>query len=393
MALACAAGIVLITFAHAPMADERYYAAQVRLFVLGRLELEPGITMLPGYHALLAALLAPFGEYSNLRARLANLTVGLALVPLAWALARRRWPREAPVKAAQTLLQPLAFPYLFLVYTEAWSLAVLVAMLLATFARRHALAAFLGLLGTVMRQDFIFWVAFAYALAALEGIDLARWRSEASALARQALAVGLPYLAVLAAFVAFVIWNGGVAMADREVHTRPYNLANLWFFYLCAWLAFLPHCLEAVPRIARLLRRPAVVAAVLAAFAIYWLAWSNPHPYNQAHLRFFLHNEALHWIDTNGWVRAVAFVPMAWGALALASTPLAEPRLRLLHVFAPLFALLHPLVEQRYYLPALLLYVVWRAPLEERWETATLLAYAAAGLLLLCGMTMGAFFP
>ena len=72
-----------------------------------RFELAPGLTMLPGYHAVLAAILAPLGDYSDHRARMASLAVGLALLPLCWALARRHYPGEAPVKAAQVFLQPL----------------------------------------------------------------------------------------------------------------------------------------------------------------------------------------------------------------------------------------------------------------------------------------------
>jgi alpha-1,2-glucosyltransferase len=392
--LGAAAGAALVPLVYAPMADERYYTEQVRWFVSGRFELVPGITMLPGYHALLAAVLAPFGEYTDLRARWASMLVGVvAFVPLAWLLARRHWPREAATRSAQALLQPLFFPYLFLVYTEAWSLAVLLAMIAAALSGRHVAAALLGLLGTVMRQDFVFWVAFAGALATLEGVDWWRWRAQAPALVRNLRHTALPYLAVIAAFGAFVVWNGGVAMADRDAHPRPFNLANLYFFYMCAGLVFLPHGIAALPRIMPLARRPAVLAALVAAFAAYWVTWSNPHIYNQEHLRFWLHNEALYWIDRNAWVRAAAFVPMAWGALTLLTTRLPEPRLHLLHGAAPLFALLHPLVEQRYYLPAMLLYILWREPIGERWEIATLLAYLPAGLFLLGGIAAGVFFP
>ena len=393
VALGVLAGAALVTMMYGPMADEGYYTEQVKWFVAGRFEHRPGITMLTGYHAALAALIAPFGEYSDLRARWTSMVVGLALIPLAWKLASRDWPREAPVKAAQAMLQPLFFPYLFLVYTEAWSLAVLVGMILATFAGRHVVAALLGLAGTVMRQDFIFWLAFAAALAALEGVDLSRWREAPRMVLRNALRTGASYLAVMAAFAAFVVWNEGVAMSDKHAHPRPFNLANLWFFYLCAWLVFLPQCIEALPRIGRLLARPAVLASVAAAFAIYWLTWSNPHIYNQEALRWWLHNEALYWIDRRGWVRALVFIPMAWAALTLHTTRLAQPRYALLHVSAPLFALLHPLVEQRYYLPAMLLYILWRAPGGQRWEVGTLLLYLPAGVFLLAGIVGGAFFP
>jgi len=136
-----------------------------------------------------------------------------------------------------------------------------------------------------------------------------------------------------------------------------------------------------------------VAIAVIAGFAVYWATWSNPHPYNQAHLRFWLHNEVLYWVDHAPAFRALLYVPIAWSALALLSTRLPEARMAALHVFAPLAALLHPLVEQRYYLPAMMLYVLWRPPVDARWERATLIAYVPAGLVLLGGIAFGAFFP
>lgn len=393
VALGCVVGAALVGFMHAPVADEIYYSEQVRWFLSGRYEHRPGITMLPGYHAALALLMAPFGEYTDLRARWTNLVVGLVLLPLAWSLARRNWPAEAAMKSSQAFLQPLFFPYVFLVYTEAWSAAALLAMLLAALSGRHVLAAIIGLAGTVMRQDFVFWAAFAAMLAVVEGAGTGPWRDRVRAMARNGLRTAAPYAALMAAFAAFVAWNDGVAMSDKHAHPRPFNLANLYFFYLCAWIVFLPHCIEALPRIGRLLGRPAVVAILLAAFATYWMTWSNPHIYNQEHLRWWLHNEVLYWMDRRAWVRALVFIPMAWAALTLLTTRLAEPRFQLLHAFAPLFALLHPLVEQRYYLPAMMLYILWREPLGARWEAGTLLLYLPAGVFLLAGIVGGAFFP
>lgn len=386
------AGLLLVARLDRLLVDERWYGMQIEWFLGRRYELIGGITMLPGYFAAMAAALSPLGDFNDHAARSLNLVVGLALVPFSLGLARSAWPQAAEMKAAQAFFQPLLFPFFFLVYTEAWSLAALAGMLLATFRHRFWLAALAGLAGTAMRQDFIAWVATAYALAALEG-----WEGRASiaALARRgwdAARQAYPLLLVLLAFAAFVAWNGAIAMGDRSVHESGINLTNLYFFLLCAWLVFLPQNLEALPRIARRLRDPRVAIALVAAFAAYLATYSNTHPYNQEHLRFFLRNEALYWMTREPLLRAALFVPMAWTALMFLSTPLAEPRHRLLLAVAPLAIVLHPLIEQRYYLPAMFLFTVWRAPLAPRWERATLGIWIAAGLLLLWGMCRGKFF-
>ena len=393
VALGACAGVALVVGLQGTVADENYYGPQVKAFMEGRWQLVPGITMLPGYHLGIAGLAGVAGPYSETLVRLVNLAGSLAILPLAWRLAAEHFPGEAAMRAAQVFFLPLLFPYLFLIYTEGWSIAALLAMILLAMRGRTWWAALFAILGTVMRQDFVAWVAFAAALVALEGLPPRPSGAEIAAAVRRALPRALPLLLVLAAFVAFVAWNRGIAYADRSRHEAGVNAANVWLFLLCAWVVFLPACLAGTSRALALVRRPAVAAALLAALALYAFAWSNPHIYNQAHLRFFLHNELLYWMDGSAALRWALFVPMAWAALALLSVPLPEPRMRLLLPVAIAAALLHPLVEHRYYLHGFVLLVIWRPPHRPWVEWTTLALYAAAGLLLLQGIAALRFFP
>jgi alpha-1,2-glucosyltransferase len=390
VALASLAGMLLIARLHRLVSDERWYALQVEWFLSGRYELIP-ITMLPGYHVVLAALLAPLGLFVDHAARGANLLVSLLLVPLALSLARRHGDPTPEMKAAQSLLQPLLFPFLFLVYTDAWSLVLLAALLLATLARRYWWAAAAGLAGTLVRQDFIAWVALAYALATLEGLDAWPGPRALSECIWKKAREAYPLLLVIAALLAFVAWNGAVTRGDQALHRPGINLTNVYVFLLCAWMVFLPQNLHAAPRIIARLRDWRVLAALAIGFAIYLATWSNLHPYNQENHRHHLRNEALHWLTLDLRIRAAAFVPIAWSALTLLTTPLAERRFLLLHVAGPLFIALHPLIEQRYYLPALFMYNLWRRPMGAPWERAALAYGAVLGLLLLWGIARGRF--
>ena len=206
--------------------------------------------------------------------------------------------------------------------------------------------------------------------------------------ARAALPLGL----VMAAFVAFVAWNGAIAMGDRGAHSSAFNLTNFYFFLLCAFFVLLPQNLTALPRLLPRLRGPRFLAGVAIAFAFYWATYANSHPYNQQDLRFFLRNELLYWLDQKAWLRGAAFLPMAWMALTLATAPLPEPRMRLLLLFAPLAIVLHPLIEQRYYLAPILLFQLWRAPESRRVEAMTLATYVVAGFFFLRGISRGEFF-
>ena len=59
--------------------------------------------------------------------------------------------------------------------------------------------------------------------------------------------------------------------------------------------------------------------------------------------------------------------------------------MRWLFPIAVLSAVLHPLIEPRYYLPAMVLFQLWRPELDDRWEYASLIA----GILLSAGLMFG----
>src|SRR5262249_40152303 len=159
-------------------------------------------------------------------------------------------------RTVQWFFMPLLFPLYFLVYTDAWGLVAVLATQLCALRRRYGLAALAGLAGTLIRQGPIVWGGVAWLLALLTGFDPARWRDEW----RGRLAAGLrrswPLLVVMLLFVAFVLWNRGIAVGERERHALTFNTTNIACFLLCAWLVFLPQNIAALPRIRGLLRRP-----------------------------------------------------------------------------------------------------------------------------------------
>jgi alpha-1,2-glucosyltransferase len=259
--------------------------------------------------------------------------------------------------------------------------------------RRYALAAIAGLAGTLVRQDLIVWVGVAWLLALMDGIDPARWRGEWRSRLIAGFRRAWPLLLVMLLFAAFVLWNRGIAVGERERHALTFNPTNIACFLLCAWLVFLPQNVAALPRIRGLIFRPICIVLLVAGFALYMGTYANAHPYNGEQLRYFLHNEALHWLTAYAWIRAAAFVPMAWMVLTACVTDLAEPRLRVLYVIAPLAVGLHPLIEQRYFLPALTLFQVWREPLGARWENALFALYTLGTIVIMWGIVSERFFP
>jgi alpha-1,2-glucosyltransferase len=92
------------------------------------------------------------------------------------------------------------------------------------------------------------------------------------------------------------------------------------------------------------------------------------------------------------WIRALAFIPMAWMVATACVTRFSDPRMYLLYVIGPLAVGLHPLIEQRYYLPALTLFQIWRPSSGDRWENFTLLGYLVLVPIVTWGITYRRFF-
>lgn len=383
--LGIVAGVAIAVRMPSPVSDEWYYQDQIRMFHDGDWSLVPVITMIPGYHAAVGLITRLFGEYSNTTARMVNVAGSLPLLVLAWRLAERNYLDSGAMRAAQTFFLPLLYPFFFLIYTETWSITLLVGMMLATLGGRVALAALAAVASMAIRQDFVIWAAFALLLLALEE---ATW----SARLRRAIAVGWPLIGAGALFVAFFVANGfSVALGDKPMHASPHNATNLYVCLLYAFVLFIPYHAWNAPKVIALLRKPWIAVAVACGFAVYWQTFSNSHPDNQS--RHWLHNEVLYWMMQLDWLRALLYLPMAWAALSFAASRLPERRFEWLYAFAGLSVFLHPLVEERYYLPGFVLFNLWRPSMPERWEWAMLLAYVAVSLYLFLGIASVEFFP
>lgn len=358
------------------LVDEMHYGPQIRTYMEGRFDFDPLITMVPTYHLIVAAIGKLFGGYSDRLARAISLAGSLAILPFAWRLAREQG-EEAPVRVLQSFFSPLLFPYLFLIYTDGWSLAAFAALVHFTMAGRFGVAAVAGAFGIALRQDFVIWVAMAWVMAAFARRAREAW----------------PFACVIVAFAAFVLWNGGIAVGDRSRHASAINVTNAYLMLVYGWLLFLPVNIAFAKEVFSMAKMPAVAISLAAGFALYWLTYANPHEYNQAHLRYFLHNEALYWVTAHPAVRAALFVPGAWMALTAIHAAKERPALRVPLGFAAIAAALHPLVEPRYYLPAFLVFNVWRPSMGPIAERALLTLSLVAALFILYGIQALWFFP
>ena len=344
-----------------PRWDERAHWRQIELFVDRHWSMEPSITTLPGYHALIA-LAAWITHSARLpTVRLVQFEIALATIVTFFFLARRRDPACATPKTLQFVFLPLLFPLFFMVYTDVASLGFVLLTALAASAGRYPASGVLGLAACLVRQNNIVWVALAFAQGYVADHGW-RWPPRVATLLRYT-----PVLLSAAAIVGWLAFNRGqAAVGDVKAHPlgTP-HLGNVFFMLFLAGILFLPLWWGYRKETWARLRRPATWAALAVTFALFWFGFTADHPYNTEY--GFLRNQVLMWATATRTHMLVFFLPIAAACLSLPSVRLARAGW-LIYPATVAFLLPSWLIEQRYYLIPLALLLADREPVDSRIE-------------------------
>ena len=366
------------------VADERVHRLQIMTLAGGQLEILDTLTMIPGYHALIALLARVTGAESAPELRVLSALASLPVIGIFYAIVRQLDARFAAVATLQFAFLPLLFPFFFVLYTDAFSLLlVLLSVLLVLRRRRRNAAAVVAILSVLVRQTNILCLALALGLSYLEDHGPTLSREKLVSALRQ----NLLFVLGLAGFAVFVVVNGGVAVGDQSAHPTKLSPGNLYLFLFLYFFLSLPVHLAALkPALARLADWR-VLGLSLLLFGVFMLTFVNDHPYNRVTVltfKFdnpqlighapFLRNELLHVATLSALTRTLFFIPVWLSCLLLSQTRLVQPRFLLVYPLLLLLLTQSWLIEQRYTLVPLALLLLAR----ERRSPA--LEYATAAL-------------
>jgi alpha-1,2-glucosyltransferase len=364
-----------------PLGDEPHHVAQIRLFLLERWVVTPALTTIPGYHALIALIARVVGLEDVAHLRVYSFAISLTTLCLIFSLARRAGDDREVERLLQIGLLPILFPMLFLLYTDVAALLVLVIALLLHERSKHIAAGLAATAALLVRQNYVVWLLFVASLT------IASTR-EMRDVPRRLLGFALG----LIAFGAFVLWNGGVAIGDRTMHPFGLYLGNLYFALFVAFLLLLPLHIANAEKLVMLARRPATLALLGAFFPLFLFTFTLDHPYNQPELNWFLHNRLLTVLVSSVWTKLGMFVGMSIALLSLAVTPLRTRAHRLVYLFAVLSLLPAWMIEQRYYLPPLVLFLLYRRQESLAIEWSLIAYEVLLAALLFTGVVRQSFF-
>jgi len=338
--------------------DEGLHFQQITFFRQGRLELEPRLAMLPGYHALLAAVMRLFDKEGVYSARFLSTLISFAAILAFYLLAARLHKPPSLAKTLQFAFLPILFPFFPLIYTDILALLLVLLGLYLTLGRRYNLGALALGLSLLVRQNNIVWLGLLYLLAHAEFCQMAGVGWIAGHFHRQFLRRAWVFWLVLALFLAFVLLNGGVAMGDDRSHpSLGLHAGNLYLLLFLSFFIFLPLQIANLPR---LWQRPWLLVLLAGVFLFYLPTFVNSHPYNVLAPEVVWRNRLLMLATASPTAKSLFFLPLGAALLSLTVTSLLERRFYWLYPFTLLALLPAWLVEPRYYFIPLALFILFR---------------------------------
>ncbi|KAF8168233.1 glucosyltransferase [Crassisporium funariophilum] len=248
-----------------PYMDEPFHILQAQAYCRAEYSRwDPKITTPPGLYMLSLLLKRLFLFKCNvpmlrLTATLALLSLPIAITRLICYHKRERPPPSilSPLPEAVILSAfPIAWFFGFLYYTEVPSVLFVVWTVVSASQGNHWVAALLGLISCTFRQTNIVWVVYAYASSQLTYLRFRRALPDSPPLPKlhdppalvakpgdlirsvlslpkvlpDILPAFVPYTLVLAAFGAFVVWNGGIVLGDKANHIPSLHIPQLYYF-------------------------------------------------------------------------------------------------------------------------------------------------------------------
>ena len=340
------------------ISDEQAHYAQIERYVAGDYGMNSNITVIGGFHASATIFGRLTGGSTKEDIRLFVLLISGATMLLFWSLVRSFQPQVSTMRTLQFVFFPLLFPSWFLIYTDVYALLWLLLAILALTRDRVHVSGILMIVSVLVRQTYIVWLAM-----------LGLWTVIVNSAAplRQIVTRGTSFVIGAGLFLLFVMVNGGVAVGSRGSHPDfVFHTENLLFMLFCFFVMFLPLILSTLPQIVRL--PPALLVGVpLSSVVLYFGTFRVDHPHNNG--SSYVHNALLGAMTASTGAGVVTSVAIALAVLSLCVIRLRQPVHCLLYPFAALSVMPSWLINQRYYLPAFALFMLFResaSPLVER---------------------------
>ena len=347
------------------------------------------ITVIPGYHYFFAFLGKIFGIDSIRGIRFFNLIVGLISIFVFLLISSKINRDFCLIKKLQYAFFPILLPFFFLIYTDVFSLLLVLLSFYFVLIKRYEIAGIFGILSFFIRQNNAVWIAFMMAFIYFErhGLNIDSkniWG---------ALKDCWTFVLGIVISIIFFILNKGFAFGDRAAHTGGIYFGNIFFALFFFFFLFLPLNLFNFKKVIGFVKKNNwILLVILFLFIIYMKFFIVNHPYNFIAPDYFLRNMILGYFGKNILIKCLLFLPIAYSLLSLCVIELRRKSFYLLYIFSFLFLLPSWLIEQRYYLIPLSFFILFKREENKFVENWTIAIYFFMSILLFYFIGIGKYF-
>ena len=387
--------IVLFTFSFLYISgknlfvDEEVHYLQIKRFISGDNRVYEILTVIPGYHYFLSIIGKTFNFYTESEIRLLNAVIGLISVFIFLFTAFKIEGKNGWNKGLQYLFFPILFPFFFLIYTDVLSLLLVLLMFYFVLLKKYNLGGIFGILSFFVRQNNIIWILFALCFVYVKenGIKY-NFKGFVKTFRDCKIFVFGLFLGIL-----FFIWNKGFSFGDKEMHTSGIFFGNTFFLLFLFFFLFLPLNLSNFWKIKKFVSKNKWIwFLIILVFIIYIRFFIVNHPYNFLGKDYFLRNILLQKFISGNSIKAMLFLPIAYSILSLFVAKLKKKEFYLLYPFTILSLLPMWLIEQRYYLIPLTLFILFKDEKKGWIEKTTIGIYFVLSILILYFIGESKFF-
>ncbi|MFZ2654412.1 MAG: hypothetical protein WAX69_05810 [Victivallales bacterium] len=372
-------------YKHKFILDEKDHYPQVRMFYDNNFKLYvetgdayPRNATLPGFHLAAALFGKAIGCCSPDIIRIFNMLTGVLIALVAFLIAREMSGRNmAAIRALQVFFLPVLFPFHFLIYTDSFSLLMVLVSFFTCLKRKYLLSALFAIAAVFVRQTNI---CFIIILMSYHYVNEHGFSFNLPGLKKQFYPVW-PYLLACAAFAIHILMYGRVSLNND--HAITLSEGNLLFSLFCCFLIFLPmHLWNRKSIQAWTLANQRWMIPVVLLVAISCLLYNPSHRFNR--IPWLFRNEVLDYLTRDIPGRVILICSVIGAVLSLASAKYLGRGAYLLFLLWPLLLVGMLLVEPRYYIIPFTFLILFRKPESIYMELILLSWLVLAGWIIYC---------
>lgn len=366
--------------------DEYFHYEQITTFLRGEWYLNGGLSMLPGFHLVMAAILKILDAKSVVSARFVSLTINFISVVIFFLLAKKMDKGASYFKTAEYVFCPIIFSFFSLMYADIFSILIILAAFYFVITKKYRLAGFTGSISILAKQNNIIWLIFLHVFAYLQEYGLKLSFPLIKKFIKRTWIFFSGYLFILV----FIIVNGGIATSGKYWQRPVFNPSNVYFFLFLVFWLLLPIHLANFSKVKRLFSYRSIQIVSFLFFLFFIFTFANTHPWNQ--YRYFLRNNLLIVFTGNIFVKTLFFLPMLYSLLSLFYIRLLKNKYYLIYPFILLSILPVWLIEQRYYMLLLTFLLLFRKKEEATIEYIFIFYSVICSLILFEGIAAWRYF-